>query len=67
MHDKHSHGADAFRTMVMGIHLNLVHPYLSSEKKISLPNSVGQAESYTDWNEQIEDKEPLWKTFRNLT
>ena len=63
VHDRHSHGADAFRTMVMGIHLKLVNQYLSNKHSINLPNFVGKAESYTDWDEQIEDKKPLWKTF----
>ena len=64
VHDQHSHAADAFRTMVMGMHLNLVQPYLKLGKEIKLPAMVGSAEAYTDWNEQVDDNIPLWKTFR---
>ena len=64
VHDNHSHGADAFRTMVMGIHLKLVTPYINVGKSINLPKSVGTAQEYTDWNEQINNDIPLWKRFR---
>ena len=64
VHDNHSHGADAFRTMVMGIHLKLVTPYINVGKSINLPKSVGTAQEYTDWNEQIDNDIPLWKRFR---
>jgi hypothetical protein len=64
VHDKHSHAADAFRTMIMGIHLNLVHPYLSTGQKIKLPNTVGKAEEYVDWESNTTSERPLWKRFR---
>ena len=64
LHDKHSHGADAFRTMVMGIHLNLVNPYLTHGNKITLPNKTGRAEQYVDWESSTESETPLWKRFR---
>ena len=64
VHDNHSHGADAFRTMVMGMHLNIVNQYLGYKNSIQLPKFVGKAESYTDWETQIDDKKPLWETFR---
>ncbi len=64
VHDNHSHGADAFRTMVMGIHLNLVQSYLSTGSKIKLPDQVGGAEAYVDWNASTESERPLWKRFR---
>tara|TARA_R100001079_G_scaffold105723_1_gene73257 strand:+ start:1294 stop:2742 length:1449 start_codon:yes stop_codon:yes gene_type:complete len=64
VHDKHSHAADAFRTMIMGIHLNLVHPYLSTGKQIKLPNTVGKAEEYVDWESNTTSERPLWKRFR---
>lgn len=47
VHDYHSHGADAFRTMVMAMHLKLVEPYLNTNHVIELPNHVSQqAERY---------------------
>jgi phage terminase large subunit len=64
VHDNHSHGADAFRTMVMGMHLNIVNQYLGYKNSIQLPKFVGKAESYADWETQIDDKKPLWQTFR---
>ena len=64
VHDRHSHGADAFRTMVMGIHLKLVNPYLSTGKQIKLPNMVGKAEDYVDWDTDTTSERPLWKRFR---
>ena len=67
VHDKHSHAADAFRTMVMAKHLNLIEPYLTQSKKIKLPNFVGKAESYVDWDINVQDEVPLWKSFRNQT
>ena len=64
VHDNHSHGADAFRTMVMAIHLSLVSPYLTTGKQIKLPNTVGKAEKYVDWDANIDSEKPLWKRFR---
>ena len=64
VHDKHSHAADAFRTMIMGIHLNLVQSYLSTGKQIKLPNTVGKAEEYVDWESNTASEKPLWKRFR---
>jgi len=64
LHDQHSHAADAFRTMVMGIHLNLVQPYLSTGQQIKLPNKVGKAEKYVDWDTDTTSEKPLWKRFR---
>ncbi len=65
VHDAHSHGADAFRTMVMAMHLNLVNPYLSPSYSINLPSSVGDAEDYAMDNWQEEDNQrPLWERFR---
>jgi len=66
-HDAHSHGADALRTMMMAIDLNLVTPYLSSGHKVVLPDMVGDAEAYTDdtWGmDDRESKRPLWERFR---
>ena len=48
----------------MGIHLKLVTPYINVGKSINLPKSVGTAQEYTDWNEQIDNDIPLWKRFR---
>ena len=64
VHDNHSHAADAFRTMVMGIHLNLVNQYLSTKESIKLPNMVGRAEGYVDWDANPESETPLWRRFR---
>jgi len=66
IHDAHSHGADAFRTMVMAMHLNLVSPYLGAGLEIKLPDSVGQAEAYADDMFIQQDSKPLWKRMRNL-
>ena len=51
----------------MAKHLNLVEPYLTQSKKIKLPNFVGKAESYVDWDINVKDEVPLWKSFRNQT
>ena len=64
LHDNHSHAADAFRTMVMGIHLNLVQAYLTTGATIKLPNQVGGAEAYVEWDADGESEKPLWKRFR---
>ena len=64
VHDAHSHGADAFRTMVMAIHLNLVTAYLSHSTMINLPKTVGEAENYvTEYTDEISNR-PLWERFR---
>lgn len=67
VHDNHSHGADAFRTMVMGIHLNLVNPYLSSNNIIKLPEMVGEAEDYVSESTDESSESSLWKRFRQTT
>jgi hypothetical protein len=65
VHDIHSHGADAFRTMVMALHLNLVSAYLTSGKNIKLPTQVGEGEEYVEnWNSTSERERPLWERFR---
>ena len=66
VHDEHSHGADAFRTMVMAIHLSLVTPYLGTGEVRSLPSSVGEAEGYVNEYTDTESKRPLWQTFRGI-
>ena len=66
VHDSHSHGADAFRTMVMAMHLNLVSPYLSEGVEIKLPNKVGEAEGYADDMFSQPPQKPLWKRMRNI-
>ena len=66
MHDEHSHGADAFRTMMMAIELKLVEPYLKTFYDIKLPTHTGKAEEYTDSGRIFDDsfsKKPLWETF----
>lgn len=47
-----SHGADAFRTMIMGDYLSLVRNYLRGEEMddVYLPEQVGDADEYTDNN-----------------
>jgi hypothetical protein len=65
VHDKHSHAADAFRTMVMGMHLNLVSQYLNNKNVINLPKFTSTAEEYSSWNIEEQVEEPLWKKFRN--
>ena len=64
VHDKHSHAADAFRTMVMGLHLNLVSTYLNTNKTINLPNFTAEAEQYSQWDIEVDAEEPLWKRFK---
>jgi len=65
VHDKHSHAADAFRTMVMGMHLNLVSQYLNNKNVINLPKFTSTAEEYSSWDIEEQTEEPLWKKFRN--
>ena len=66
VHDAHSHGADAFRTMVMAIHLNLVTPYLTGGAVVNLPTNVGEAEAYVQSADTISDR-PLWERVRGIT
>lgn len=66
IHDAHSHGADAFRTMVMGIHLGLVSPYLSGNVNVNLPTHVGEAEGYVNEQSDNQSDAPLWKRFRGI-
>ena len=66
VHDAHSHGADAFRTMVMAIHLNLVTPYLTGGAVLHLPTNVGEAEAYVQQASTISDR-PLWERVRGIT
>ena len=66
VHDAHSHGADAFRTMVMAIHLNLVTPYLTGGAVLHLPTNVGEAEAYVQQADTISDR-PLWERVRGIT
>lgn len=62
VHDEHSHGADAIRTMFMAKHHNLIEHYLRGGKKVHLPDSVSEeAEKYCDWNETDNaSSHPLW-------
>ncbi len=57
-----SHGADAFRTMMMAYQLELVRDYLTGGKRqlINLPKTVGEAEDYADQFNATEDDLPLW-------
>ena len=49
IHDIHSHGADAFRTMIMANHLNLVSPYLTDSAEIYLPSyTAEEGEDYAN-------------------
>jgi hypothetical protein len=66
VHDSHSHGADAFRTMVMAIHLNLVESYLGTGIAKNLPTSVGKAEEYVSEHTDTEGDRPLWERFRGV-
>ena len=66
VHDAHSHGADAFRTMVMAIHLNLVTPYLTGGAVLHLPTNVGEAEAYVQQADTVGDR-PLWERVRGIT
>jgi hypothetical protein len=61
-----SHGADAFRTMMMAYELSLVRDYLTggNRQMIKLPDSVGEAEEYVDGFFGDDGKRPLWETFR---
>ena len=67
VHDSHSHGADAFRTMVMAIHLNLVTQYLGQGAAIHLPNRVGEAEDYVSEHTNTDGDRPLWERVRGIT
>ena len=58
-----SHGADAFRTMIMADHHNLITPYLSSGDAIDLPDSVGEPEGTCDDSFESSDI-PLRLRFR---
>tara|TARA_R100001086_G_scaffold101332_1_gene50802 strand:+ start:483 stop:1907 length:1425 start_codon:yes stop_codon:yes gene_type:complete len=66
VHDKHSHGADAFRTMIMAKHLNLVQVYLSTDNNIKLPKQVSGPEEYAEdnWFDDKQSEKPLWQRFR---
>ena len=64
VHDNHSHCADAFRTMIMAIDLNLIQTYLNNKEKINLPNKVGEGEAYVEWDTNNGSEEVLWKRFR---
>jgi hypothetical protein len=68
IHDNSSHGADAFRTLVMAKHLNLITSYLSSGYDIKLPNKVGEAEEYAEdqWFNDTKSEKPLWKKIRGI-
>ena len=60
IHDDHSHGADAFRTMMMAIQLNLITPYLSVENNIKLPEFVSPvAQNYAGGLLSVEQDEGL--------
>jgi hypothetical protein len=68
VHDDHSHGADAFRTMVMAKHLNLITAYLSKGSTVRLPSFVSDtAQDYAEdtWFNDSNDEIPLYKRFRN--
>ncbi len=62
VHDDASHYADAFRTMCMADHLNLITDYLSPLRvKFKLPTHTGEAEEYTSSSEyHEEEKMPAW-------
>lgn len=61
VHDQSSHYADAFRTLVMADHLNLVNDYLSpSRVTFKLPNSVGEPEEVTFECTDDNGNLPLW-------
>jgi hypothetical protein len=66
VHDAHSHGADAFRTMVMAIHLNLVESYLGEGMARNLPTKVGEAQEYVSEQADAESDRPLWERFRGV-
>ena len=64
-----SHGADAFRTLVMARKLGLVEYYLNGGKKIHLPDSVSDSASeYTEeggiYDDGGESKGLLWQGFQ---
>ena len=67
VHDSHSHGADAFRTMVMAIHLNLVTQYLGQGVSKHLPSMVGEAEEYVSEHADTDGNRPLWERVRGIT
>ena len=61
VHDSHSHGADAFRTMMMAIHLSLVEPYLSTGSTIKLPKFVSPvAHNYAEGELDVSTDEGLF-------
>ena len=61
VHDSNSHYADAFRTMCMAKHLNLLSDYLSPLRvKFNLPDAVGEAESYVEQQDDTGNDIPLW-------
>jgi len=68
IHDSSSHGADAFRTMIMAKHLNLITSYLSTNYDIKLPDKVGKAQEYAEdqWFNDTKSEKPLWKRFRGI-
>jgi len=66
VHDAHSHGADAFRTMVMAIHLNLVESYLGEGMAKNLPTKVGEAQEYVNEHTNTESNRPLWERIRGI-
>ena len=66
VHDAHSHGADAFRTMVMAIHLNLVESYLGEGMAKNLPTRVGSAQEYVNEHANTESNRPLWERVRGI-
>ena len=66
VHDAHSHGADAFRTMVMAVHLNLVESYLGEGMAKNLPTTVGSAQEYTIEHTDTESQRPLWERVRGI-
>ena len=66
VHDAHSHGADAFRTMVMAIHLNLVESYLGEGMAKNLPTKVGSAQEYVSEHTDTDSQRPLWERVRGI-
>ena len=66
VHDAHSHGADAFRTMVMAIHLNLVESYLGEGMAKNLPTKVGSAKEYVIEHTDTDSQRPLWERVRGI-
>jgi len=62
VHDDASHYADAFRTMCMADHLDLITDYLSALRvKFKMPDFVGEAEAHVCTDDfHSEDKLPAW-------